>query len=41
MKMKDGPDRRVTLLSEPNSCFSSKWGATFCREMQEKLARPG
>ena len=33
--------RRVTLLAEPTFCFSCKSFAKFCKEMYEKLARPG
>ena len=35
------PTRRVTLLAEPTFCFSCKRFVKFCKEMQEKLARPG
>ena len=38
---KGDPARRVTLLAEPTSCFSCKRFAKFCKEMYEKLARPG
>ena len=38
---KGNPARRVTLLPEPTFCFSCKRFANFCKEMYEKLARPG
>ena len=38
---KGGPLSRVTLLAEPTFCFSCKRFAKFCKEMYEKLARPG
>ena len=38
---KGSPARRVTLLAEPTFCFSCKRFAKFCKEMYEKLARPG
>ena len=38
---KGDPARRVTLLAEPTFCFSCKRFAKFCKEMYEKLARPG
>ena len=38
---KGNPARRVTLLAEPTFCFSCKRFAKFCKEMYEKLARPG
>ena len=38
---KGDPARRVTLLAEPTFCFSYKRFAKFCKEMYEKLARPG
>ena len=38
---KDDPARRVTLLAKPTFCFSYKRFAKFCKEMYEKLARPG
>ena len=38
---KGDPARRVTLLAEPTFCFSCKWFAKFCKELYEKLARPG
>ena len=36
-----GKGRRVTLLAEPTFWFSCKRFAKFCKEMYEKLARPG
>ena len=33
--------KRVTRLAEPTFCFSCKRFAKFCKEMYEKLARPG
>ena len=38
---KGDPAKRVTLLAEPSFCFSCKRLAKFCKEMYEKLARPG
>ena len=38
---KGGPARRVTLPAEPTFCFSCKQFAKFCKEIWEKLARPG
>ena len=35
------PARRVNLLAEPSFCFSRKRFVKFCKEKQEKLARPG
>ena len=38
---KGDPARRVTLLAGPTFCFSCKRFDKFCKEMYEKLARPG
>jgi len=38
---KGDPAKRVTLLAERTFCFSCKRFAKFCKEMYEKLARPG
>ena len=37
LSKKSDPASRVTLLAEPNFCFSCKH---FCKEMWETLARP-
>ena len=41
LSQKIEPARRVTLLAEPTFCFLCKRFAKFCKEMYEKLARPG